>query len=133
MAQLAVTKQNEKATKAVSPSFTWLTLAIFTAVFALACLIIFKDLGRFPLFNPDEGLYAEPAREMRETGEYITTWLNYAVRYTKPPLVIWAMSFCYQIFGVTEFAARFFGAACGAILLAGTFLLARIHLNSRAA
>jgi len=133
MAHLAATRLNEKATKAVSPRLTWWGLVIFCAVFGLACLIIFNNLGRFPLFNPDEGLYAEPAREMHETGEYITTWLNYAVRYTKPPLCIWAMSFCYQIFGVTEFAARFFGAACGAILLACTFLLARIHINTRAA
>ncbi len=111
----------------------WLFLATFGFVFASACFLIFYSLGNFPLFNPDEALYAEPAREMLETGEYITTWLNYAVRFTKPPLVIWAMAACYQLFGVTEFAARYFGAACGAVLVAATYLFTRAQINSRAA
>ncbi len=111
----------------------WLFLATFGFVFAAACLLIFCNLGAYPLFNPDEALYAEPAREMLETGEYITTLLNYAVRFTKPPLVIWAMAGCYKLFGVTEFAARYFGAACGAILVAATYLFTRAQINGRAA
>lgn len=111
----------------------WLFLAIFGFVFAAACLLIFNNLGNFALFNPDEALYAEPAREMLETGEYITTLLNYAVRFTKPPLVIWAMAAAYQTFGVNEFAARYFGAACGAILVAATYLFTRAQINGRAA
>ncbi len=111
----------------------WLFLGTFTFVFASACLMFFYNLGNFPLFNPDEALYAEPAREMLETGEYITTWLNYAVRFTKPPLVIWAMAAGYQLFGVTEFAARYFGAACGAVLVAATYLFTRAQINNRAA
>lgn len=103
-------------------------LATVLVVFASACLLIFYKLGAFPLFNPDEALYAEPAREMLETGEYITTFLNYAVRFTKPPLVIWAMAAGYHLFGVTEFAARYFGAACGAILVAATYLFTRAQI-----
>ncbi|MBS1957051.1 MAG: glycosyltransferase family 39 protein [Cyanobacteria bacterium SZAS-4] len=111
----------------------WLFLGTFAFVFASACVMFFYNLGNFPLFNPDEALYAEPAREMLETGEYITTWLNYAVRFTKPPLVIWAMAAGYQLFGVTEFAARYFGAACGAVLVAATYLFTRAQVNNRAA
>lgn len=94
----------------------------FAAVFSMACFVLFDGIGSFPLFNPDEALYAEPAREMLESGEYITTYLNYVVRFTKPPLCIWAMAGCFNVFGVTEFAARFFGAACGAILVGMTYL-----------
>src|SRR5262249_25463399 len=36
----------------------------------LACLVLFYKLGAYPLFNPDEGYYAEPAREMLDTGEF---------------------------------------------------------------
>lgn len=124
----------------VSPKSNWrLTrkdvayLAAFTGIFGAACFLIFTNLGNFPLFNPDEALYAEPAREMLEKNEWITTLLNYAVRFTKPPLVIWAMAGCYKLFGVTEFAARYFGAACGATLIGVTYLFARAHLNARAA
>lgn len=94
----------------------------FAIVFLAACLIFFGFLGTFPLFNPDEALYAEPAREMLDTGEYITTLLNYVVRYTKPPLVIWAMALSYKTFGVSEFAARFPVALSGVLLVASVYL-----------
>lgn len=113
--------------------FDWSLLLQFTAVFSVACFVLFDGLGNFPLFNPDEALYAEPAREMLESGEYITTYLNYVVRFTKPPLCIWAMAGCFQIFGVTEFAARFFGAACGAILVGMTYLFLNRFAGRRSA
>ncbi len=103
------------------------------AVTAIAAFVYFNGLGNLPLFNPDEALYAEPAREMIVTGEYITTLLNYVVRFTKPPLCIWAMAGCYQIFGVNEFAARFFGAACAVVLVAITYLSMSRYISLRAA
>jgi 4-amino-4-deoxy-L-arabinose transferase-like glycosyltransferase len=108
------------------------TLLPFALVFGAACCIFFAQLGAFPLFNPDEAYYAEPAREMLDTGEYITTLLNYVVRFTKPPLVIWAMAGAMHFFGANEFAARFFGAACGAVLVGLTFLFARRYVSERA-
>ncbi len=105
----------------------------FALVFLSGCLMFFLDLGSYPLFNPDEALYAEPAREMLETGQYVTTLLNYVVRFTKPPLVIWAMALSYKVFGVNEFAARFFGAASGAILLAGTYWFLRRYAGKKPA
>lgn len=116
-----------------SSKFDWSLLLQFTAVFAVACFVLFDGLGSFPLFNPDEALYAEPAREMLESGEYITTYLNYVVRFTKPPLCIWAMAGCFQLLGVTEFAARFFGASCGAILVGMTFLFLNRFVGRRSA
>ncbi len=83
------------------------------ATFILATAVFFNGIGSFPLFNPDEALYAEPAREMLKNGDYLTTHLNYIVRYTKPPLVIWAQAFLFSLFGVSEGVARSFGAACG--------------------
>src|SRR4051812_806819 len=108
-------------------------LVCFSLVFVVSCWVFFTGLGNFPLFNPDEALYAEPAREMLETHDYLTTTLNYAVRFTKPPLVIWAMALSYQVLGVNELAARFFGAACGAILCAVTYgFLSRYVMNAAA-
>src|SRR5271156_2567194 len=80
--------------------YPWLDMGLITAIALLSALTFFSHLGNLPLFNPDEGLYAEPAREMLDTGQYITTLLNYAVRFTKPPLVIWAMALSYKIFGI---------------------------------
>jgi len=102
-------------------------------VMLTSCIVFFSGLGQYPLFNPDEALYAEPAREMLATGEYVTTLLNYVVRYTKPPLCIWAMALSYKIFGVNEFAARFFGVACGAILVSIVYLVIARYVSIRAA
>ena len=107
-------------------------LPILTVI-VLAAIVFFAYLGNYPLFNPDEGLYAEPAREMLDTGEFITTTLNYAVRFTKPPLVIWAMALCYKLFGVNEFAARIFCATCGFLLTIITYLFTNKYLGRRIA
>ncbi len=106
---------------------------LFVIVVAVALTVLFTGLGSAPLFNPDEGLYAEPAREMLDTGEYMTTLLNYKVRLTKPPLVIWAMALSYLVMGVNEFAARFFSAACGACLVAWVYLFLARYASVTAA
>ncbi len=108
-------------------------LANFCFLGALAALLFFGMLGAVPLFNPDEGLYAEPAREMLETGEWITTFLNYAVRFTKPPLVIWAMALSYKVFGVNEFAARFFCAATALVMVLMTYAFAERFFGKKCA
>jgi 4-amino-4-deoxy-L-arabinose transferase-like glycosyltransferase len=116
-----------------SPNQYWLRFIPLAVVFLVAVAVLFGKLGDFPLFNPDEGYYAEPAREMLVTGEYVTTPLNYVVRYTKPPLIMWAMIFCYKLFGINEFAARFFGAACGVSLVLATYLFLEKFLGNRIA
>lgn len=114
-------------------SGVWGKILPLTAVMLVACTFLFGNLGSFPLFNPDEALYAEPAREMLEIGDYITTYLNYVVRFTKPPLAIWGQALCILAFGCNEFAVRFFGAAAGAILIAATYCFADRLLGRRAA
>jgi 4-amino-4-deoxy-L-arabinose transferase-like glycosyltransferase len=110
-----------------------LKLSGLILVMITSCLVFFSGLGQYPLFNPDEALYAEPAREMLVTGQYVTTLLNYVVRYTKPPLCIWAMALSYKVFGVNEFAARFYSVACGVILVAAAYLMIARYVSTRAA
>lgn len=107
--------------------------AIPLIISILAGIIFFAGLGSFSLFNPDEGLYAEPAREMLDTGEYITTTLNYDVRFTKPPLVIWMMALAYKIWGVNEFAARIFCASSAFLLILITYFFCNKYLDRRTA
>lgn len=103
------------------------------AVVAVASAMLFIALGDHPLFNPDEGYYAEPSREMLETGNWLTTTLNYAVRYTKPPLYYWASAGAMAVFGPTEFAARFWSAVCAVILIGATYCLVNRFVGLRAA
>jgi len=102
-------------------------------VFVASSWVFFTALGDVPLFNPDECFYAEPAREMLDTGDFITTTLNYDIRYTKPPLHYWATALCYHLFGPDEFAARFFSAVCAAVLVTATYCLVNKLVGMRAA
>jgi len=81
---------------------------------ALVFVVLFYSVlfGR-PLANPDEGRYAEIPREMVATGDYVTPRLNGVKYFEKPPLVYWLTAGAFRVFGVTEFAARFWPATFG--------------------
>jgi 4-amino-4-deoxy-L-arabinose transferase-like glycosyltransferase len=65
-----------------------------------------------PLFNPDEGRYAEIPREMVAGGDWVVPHLNGLAYIEKPPLQYWATAVAYRAFGQSVFAARFYVAAC---------------------
>ncbi|MBI5406962.1 MAG: phosphatase PAP2 family protein [Nitrospirae bacterium] len=91
---------------------------------ALSLLLFFFQLGGPGLFDVDEAVYAESAREMVTTGDWITPQYNYANRYDKPVLFYWLISSAYRLFGITEFAARFWSAVfgCGIVVMSYYFL-----------
>ena len=55
----------------------------------LCCLLFFCRLGVPGLTDPDEGRYAEIAREMLVLKDYLTPHLNFLPYLEKPPLVYW--------------------------------------------
>lgn len=107
-------------------------LSVVACVFAVTSFICFTGLGDVPLFNPDECFFAESAREMLVTGNFITSTFNFDIRYTKPPLHLWGIALCYALFGCSEFSARFFGAACAAILIVTTYCFINKFVGMRA-
>jgi 4-amino-4-deoxy-L-arabinose transferase-like glycosyltransferase len=72
----------------------------------LAAILYLPGLGRPALWEPDEGRYAEIAREMVISGDYVTPRDDFELYFEKPPLVYWAEAGAIQIFGVNEFAVR---------------------------
>ncbi len=68
-------------------------------------------LGTVPLFEPDEGRYAEIPREMLATGDFVTPHLDGVVYLEKPPLFYWLTAASEDVLGVTELGARFWSAA----------------------
>jgi len=75
------------------------------------------EMGGLGLTDRDEGSNAEAAREMLETGEWISPTLNYEPRFAKPAFVYWLISGSYSLFGINEFAARFPSALSGLCVL----------------
>jgi len=80
------------------------------AVFALVWLYV---LGIRSLVPPDEGRYAEMAREMWASGDWITTRLNGIKYFEKPPLQTWMNALTFTAFGLGEWQARLWTGLCG--------------------
>lgn len=97
-----------------------IVLALFVAVW-LANLDVRK------LIKSDEGRYAEIAREMVATGDWITPRYNDLKYFYKPPLQYWATAAAYEAFGVDEWTARLWTALTGlATVLFTGFFAARL-------
>jgi 4-amino-4-deoxy-L-arabinose transferase-like glycosyltransferase len=82
----------------------------YWALAALLALIWLLSLSARPLFNPDEGRYAEIPREMAVGGDWVIPHLNGLAYIEKPPLQYWATALSYRVFGPSEFAARLYTA-----------------------
>jgi 4-amino-4-deoxy-L-arabinose transferase-like glycosyltransferase len=82
------------------------------AVFALVSLYL---LGMRTLVPPDEGRYAEIAREMFVSGDWITPRLNGLKYFEKPPLQAWITALVYTVFGLGEWQARLWTGLSGLI------------------
>ncbi|HTS52267.1 MAG TPA: glycosyltransferase family 39 protein, partial [Burkholderiales bacterium] len=85
-------------------------------VLALASLLIwFANLNYRKLIKPDEGRYAEIAREMAVSGDWVTPRLNGIKYFEKPPLHYWAGAAAFTLFGQHEWTARLWSALTGAL------------------
>lgn len=95
-------------------------------------LLWFGTLNYRHLIPSDEGRYAEIAREMLVTGDWITPRYNGYKYFEKPPLQAWATAATFQVFGIGDWQARLWTALTGffTILLVG-FTGAQIY-NARA-
>lgn len=89
-----------------SKSFLW-------GLFILFCLFWFYALGARTLIPSDEGRYAEIAREMAATGDWITMRLNGIKYFEKPPLQTWMNALTFEVFGLGEWQARLWTGLCG--------------------
>jgi 4-amino-4-deoxy-L-arabinose transferase-like glycosyltransferase len=93
----------------------------------LCASVLFINIGGWELYNPDEPRYAQVAREMMKTGNYIVPSLGAETYSKKPPFFFWLITLCSLPRGdVDSFSARLPSAvaALGVILL--TFLLGRM-------
>lgn len=88
-------------------------LLVQFVIVVVAMLLFVPGLGVVHLFDWDEINFAESAREMLITHDYLTVKVNFEPFWEKPPLFIWMQAFSMKVFGVNEFAARFPNAIVG--------------------
>ena len=77
------------------------------ATLGLFLLTFSAGIGRVHLFDWDEVNFAECAREMRLSGEYLYAQIGFLPFWEKPPLFFWVQAASMSLWGETEWAARF--------------------------
>ncbi|MCK4879825.1 MAG: glycosyltransferase family 39 protein [Bacteroidales bacterium] len=92
-------------------------ILVYTGIVVIAALFLLPFLGSVHLFDSDETNYAETAREMIVTGDYLTVQIDFEPFPEKPPLFFWLQTLSMKIFGINEFAARFPNVLCGIVSL----------------
>lgn len=88
-------------------------------ILAVSAAVLFTNLGAPRLWDRDEPRNAGCAAEMLQRGDWGVPMFNAELRAHKPVLLYWLIMSAYQVFGVNEFAARFWSAA----LAVGTCML----------
>ena len=78
------------------------------AILIVATLYVcyFSHLGAIGFVGPDEPRYAWIARDMVETGDWVTPRLYGKPWFEKPVLYYWGAALCFKLLGVSEAAAR---------------------------
>jgi 4-amino-4-deoxy-L-arabinose transferase-like glycosyltransferase len=70
--------------------------------------VLLAGIGSWGVIETSEARYAEIAREMVRSGDWIHPTLLNIHHYHKPPLTYWITAVGYTIFGINETGARFF-------------------------
>ncbi len=120
-----MTNTNERSAALVSPHrFRWMAYLLGAVVCARLASLAF-----YPLTDVTESRYANIARVMLETGDWITPQTAPgSVFWGKPPLYAWASAASMGLLGVNEFGARLpsflFGAATLLVIYGWAFAVA---------
>lgn len=85
--------------------YDWQRLAVWVLLLLLVVRLVM--MWYLPLTDTTEARYAEIARKMLESGNWVTPLHDYGVPFwAKPPLSFWLSAASMGVFGVNEFAAR---------------------------
>ncbi|WP_261527700.1 glycosyltransferase family 39 protein [Burkholderia multivorans] len=104
-----------------TPSSLPLNRIVLVLLLVAFAVIWFTPLGMRHLIPSDEGRYAEMAREMFVTGDWITPRYNGYKYFEKPPLQTWLNALTFAWFGIGEWQARLYTALASfaGVLLVG--------------
>lgn len=109
------------------PSIRYFQIAFFS-------LILFVPfLGAVHLFDWDEVNFAECAREMILSKDYLRMQIDFKPFFEKPPLFIWLQVLSMKVFGINEFAARFPNALAGMVTLLALYHIGRKVVSEKMA
>ena len=97
----------------------------YSVLLAVSALLTLPNLGGPSLWDVDEGVNAQAAREMRDADTWIVPTFNYQLRTAKPVMLYWLQRASYFAFGVSEWSARLPSVLAGWLAVLLTYELAR--------
>lgn len=101
------------------------------AILLMAAIVRLVTLGTYPLHDTTEARYAEVARIMVASSNWVTPQIEPGVPFwAKPPLSIWMTAGSFEIFGINEFAARLPAFLLVLLTIALVYQLGRKLLSS---
>ncbi len=109
----------------------WYKDLSFLSIFYIFLFMLF--LGSHHLISPDETRYVGIAWSMFKDHNYVTPLLAGSPFLGKPILYYWFETLSFHVFGVTEFAMRFFPALIGLFTCLMTYVFGRQVYNRRTA
>lgn len=96
-----------------------------TLLLTVSALLTLPGLGATSLWDVDEGVNAQAAREMRDADTWVIPTFNYHLRTAKPVMLYWLQRASYAVFGVSEWSARLPSALAGCLSVLLTYELGR--------
>jgi len=108
-----------------------LNLRLQLLIAIVASLLFIPFAGGVHLFDWDEINFAECAREMIVSHNYLNVQIDFRPFWEKPPLFIWMQVLSMKTFGINEFAARFPNAVCGIVSLLLIFNIGKKLFDAR--
>lgn len=101
---------------------------IFLGLISITFLLF---IGKVHLFDWDEINFAESAREMILTGDYMHVRIDFLPFWEKPPFFFWLQVLSMKVFGINEFAARFPNAIVGFSYLISFYFIGKKHFSAK--
>ena len=105
----------------------------YVQISVVALILFVPFLGQVHLFDWDEINFAECAREMIVSKDYLRMQIDFKPFYEKPPLFIWLQVLSMKIWGINEFAARFPNALAGLSTFIALFYIGKKVMNEKVA
>ena len=103
----------------------------FACLFFVALILFFAGNWLAPITDPTESVYALTAKEMLAADDWLSPRIYGDFWFDKPIMFYWELLIAYKLFGVGEFASRFFPAVFATLGLFITYFFGTKLYNQK--